>query len=190
MTYVGGLRARLIHDSLYRMVEQSLGDLGWFASGRGHKPIDMTPEPQPGDKEIPLNTLVLADEDALMADDLELGSNLAEHAWIFYWDFYAESKPLGIHLIRDIRDILSGRMASIGRTQPRLDVYDWTQATPTVVFHCELEEISVDRARDFPMPWQRHWYTCRVVVVDAYGGEDDPDVDAEGGDEIYDGGGA
>jgi hypothetical protein len=169
--YVGGLRQRLIQDSLWNMITNSLDALGWLDPGRPHEPLHLRPKPVPLDEEIQLNTLALSDENITERDE-ELGSLLAEHRQTFYVDFFAENESIGKHLINDIRAIIGGRFGSVGRTRPAFSVYDYTQATPTALFDCELEDIVVDRARDFPKPWQRFWYVCRFDVVDHYGDEE------------------
>lgn len=174
--YVGGLRARLIRDSLFYMLRDALTDLGWLNNAQpSHLPITLLAEPTQADQEVPLNTVALADDD-LRGEDVELGSGLAEQSWSFFVDFYAENDPIGLHLIRDVKDILEGRMASIGRTRPILVVQDWTLATPVAIFTCEIEDVSTARAHDFPHAWLRHWHTCSFTVVDVYENEnvDDP----------------
>lgn len=175
MTIYGGLRQRLIRDSLYNMLHDSLDALGWFDAGRAHKPINMIAKPIDDDGKpigegtpIPLNTLSVVPAD-LGDQDWELGSMLAEHTWMFYVDFYAENDAWGLQMIGDVRDILKGRHPDANRLRPHLPVYDYREATPTVQFYCEIDEVVLDRAQDFPKPWQKHWYACRFVVVDYYG---------------------
>lgn len=170
MAYVGGMRSRLIRDSVFRMVRDGLDALDWFDPTRKHKPVTMRASDVPQDEEIPPNTLALADEAQDELED-ELGSNMAEHRWTFYVDFYAENDTIGIHLIHDVKAILGGRMPSIGRTGPFCHVYDYTQATPPRIFTVEIEDIVVDRGHDFPQAWLRYWYSCRFEIVDYYGDE-------------------
>lgn len=167
MTVAGGIRARLIRDSLYDMIKDSLTALGWFDGGRRHQPLNMIHEQIENLESIQINTLALADED-LVSDDIELGSNLAEHRWHFYVDFYAESDTLGVELIRDVADILSGRMSSIGRSFANFGVYDFRQATPPLLFFCEIENVRVDRSQNWNDAHLRHWYMVDFDVVDVY----------------------
>lgn len=169
-TIVGGLRARLIRDSLFHMLHDSLSSLGWFSANRRHQPLIFTGTDIDRLTEVPLNTLVLSD-DNLTEVDFELGSNGVESTWTYYVDFYAEDDSVGKHLIHDVRDILGGRMSTIGRTHPVCPVYDYRQATPSLIFYVDLERIVVDRAHDFPKMWQKHWYACRFDVIDAYADE-------------------
>lgn len=168
---VGGLRARLIRESLYQLLNDNLSSLGWFNSGRYHGAISFNSEPVSIQDEIPLNTLALSDDE--MDDEfLEMGSNLSENSWTFYVDFYAESDALGLHLIRDIRDILGGRYgSSLSRDRSAFPVYDYRQATPSVAFYCDIENVFVDKALAFQKPWQKHWYSCQFQVIDSYADE-------------------
>lgn len=170
-TIVGGLRARLIKDSIYNCINDALEALGWFDAGRQHAPINFTAIVTPNDTEIPLNTLALADE-SMHNSDLELGSNFVETRWLYYVDFYAENDIIGKDLINDVRDILGGRMSTIGRGDASVHVYDYRyHSTPPILFTVAIEDLFVDRAHDFPKVWQKHWYACRFNVVDAYGDE-------------------
>lgn len=173
MTIVGGLRIRLVYDSLFNELERALTELGWFDSGRSHLPINFINEPVMDDDEVPFNTLVLFAEDGDTLQE-EMGSDLSQHRRTFYLDFYAENISVGEHLIFDCQAILEGRMRSVGRTDHFFDVYDYTQATPPVIASAEiLESVDVDRAITYNQPWQRNWYSAQFVVVDYYGNEDD-----------------
>ncbi len=170
MTYVGGLRARLIHDSVYAMLHDALDQLGWFDAVASRSQITFLSDALPPDVEVPFNTLALADEGET-GDDVELGSQLQETRWEMWVDFYAENDSLSLHLIRDVKDILQGRMPSIGRTRPVVEVYDYTLATPVVIFNVEIEDVLTDRAKGFPQPWLRAWRACGFTVVDTYDDE-------------------
>ena len=167
MSYTGGLRARLISDSVYHLLYNALEARGWFNSSRPYRPITVRTEAVDNDVEIPLNTLVIH-ETVTRDEEAEMGSNLGEVTTTYYVDFYAENRALGKEVIHDVRDILTGRMAVIGRTETVLPVYDWTLATPALLFVCEIEDVVVDQAKDFPKPWQKHWWACRFDLVDYY----------------------
>lgn len=166
-TIVGGLRARLVRESLFEMLQSSLDDLGWFDPTRPHKALILESRPRNQDQQIEINTATLSDEN-MDETDWELGSQLTEHTWMMWIDFFADSDALGLHFIRDVQDILRGRFSSIGRTAPRFDVYDYRQATPSVIFSCELENVVVDKAHGFLKPWLEHWYACSFEVIDYY----------------------
>ena len=172
MAYVGGLRARLVKESLFQMVNNALEDLGWFDAGRQHSPIQFLDKEVANDDEVPLNTLSLADGD-IVASALEMGSTLSEHSWAFYLDFFGESDVLSLDVSRDLKDILEGRMPSIGRVAPRFTVYDYTMATPPEIFVCDISGVSLDRAQNFPKQWQKYWRSVSFVVNDEYADEDD-----------------
>lgn len=175
---VGGLRARLIRDSVYHVVYDALDELGWFEASvddggtRKHRQVRFDGKPVDHDTEIKFNTIALVDED-LTENDVELGSNLAEHSWTFYVDFFAENDTVGKDLINDVRDILGGRYPSVGRVHASVDVLDYRLATPTPVFRVWIEELVIDKAHGFPKPWQKHWYSCRFQVIDHYGDNSD-----------------
>jgi hypothetical protein len=164
---VGGLRAQLIRESIYQCLHGSLSNLGWFDPGRRHKPISFPGVTETNENEIPINRIALNDEDNF-GFDLEMGSTAVETRWTYWIDFYAENDSLGKHVIYDVRDILGGRMSSIGRSDASIAVYDYTIATPAEVFKVQIEDVVVDKAHDFPKPYQKHWYACRFTVVDAY----------------------
>lgn len=167
---VGGLRARLIRDSLYHMVNDALIALGWFGTPRQYKPIDFRYAQYNHNEPIAINTLALADEVRHNAE-MEMGSILSEHRWTMYLDFFGESDALSVHLINDCKDILEGRMPSIGRDNNTFIAYDYTQATPPSFAGCEIESCVIDRARDFRKPWEEHWYSLQFEVIDYYGTE-------------------
>lgn len=171
-TYVGGLRDRLIHDSLFLMVRDSLTALGWFDPSADYQPITLVPEMLEPNEPIQLNTIAVSASNA-GDSDAEMGSNLSENRITYYVDIYAEAEALGAHLKGDVRDILRGKMPSIGRTAPAVAVMDLTQAVPTQIFTCEIENLVIDRAPTFTQPWQRFWWVIRFELVDTYGDEDD-----------------
>lgn len=169
MGYTGGYRQRLVSDSVYHLIKDCLDELGWFDAGRDHLPITVRTTSVDQDESIAFNTLVISETNT-NDDDAEMGSNLGEIVTVFWVDFYGENESLAKELIHDVRDILRGRMPDIGRTREDLPVFDWGLATPTQIFACDISDIVVDQARDFPKPWQRHWWTCRFDVTDEYDG--------------------
>lgn len=166
---VGGARTRLIRDSVYHCIKDSLAALGWFDEGRYHQPINFLPKPLPNLEEIKINSMALYASD-LAEYDVELGSTLVETSWTMYCDFYAESDALGMDVINDVRDILMGRMPSIDRRFPTITVYDYRQATPTEAFVVQIDDCMIDRGPEMPKPQDKFWYTCRFDVIDSYSG--------------------
>lgn len=167
MAHVGGLRARLIRDSVYNAINNALADLGWFEASANRAPVTFRPAPCPLDEQVPPNTLALSDENNDAAD-LELGSALAEFTWSMFVDIYGEDDAVALHLAGDVADILAGRMPSVGRSRPVIDVYDYTLATPVVIFTVEVIEVHKDRAHGYPQPWLRFWRSVPFKVVDSY----------------------
>jgi hypothetical protein len=175
---VGGLRAIMIHDSLVHMVEDSLAALGWFdptvydtpAGTRTNQPLHFIPRPADWQDKVLFNSYAISTDD-VTDHPAEIGSDLTEDTRLFTIDLYCEDDHIGTHLKDDVRDILRGKIPSIGRTGPVLQVFDYSQPTPPVVFSCDIDNVVADRAHNFPKAWQQHWWSIRCDVVDTYGDE-------------------
>lgn len=172
MTYVGGLRARLVHESIYRGIYDALDELGWFDTDRNHLPVQFLSTGVADEEKVAKNTAALTVFDVSELAE-EMGSNLTENRWTYYVDFYAENEAIGTHFITDIKDIVGGRFPSISRDGPYFDVWDYTQATPTQIFTVQIEEVMTDRPSVYERPWQRYFRVCRFDVIDVYGDEND-----------------
>jgi len=172
VVYVGGLRARVVHESIYQEILDALVTLDWFNPARLHSPVQFLPTGVFDFDNVTVNTAALTSLDVLERDE-EMGSMLAEHRWTFYVDFFAEDDAVGLHFIGDVKDIVGGRMPSIGRSVPHFPVYDYSQATPSFLFYVEVENVIVDRPTVYERPWQRFFRTVRFEIVDKYGTEDD-----------------
>jgi hypothetical protein len=170
MVVVGGTRVRIVYDSIYNEINRALTALGWFDAGREHLPITFRTLPVDDETGVPPNTLVLVSEDEFF-NESELGSPYGEHTRQYYLDFYAESQPLGEHVIFDCRDILEGRMASIGRDGPVIPLMNYSIATPVEIGTLDVEFVQVDRGHLFQYPWQKFWYSCSFTILDYYGNE-------------------
>lgn len=166
--YIGGNRERVISDSLFSLVNTILSDLGWFDAGRQHLPINVVAKEIEPDEEVPLNTLAIT-EAPTSDTEAELGSNFGEVRTTYYCDFYGENRTIAKMVAHDLRDAFKGRISTIGRSAAVLPVYDYFVATPTIIFYCDLEDVTVDPARGFPHSWQKNWYVVRLDVVDNYG---------------------
>lgn len=173
--YVGGIRIRMIQDNLVAYIKQGMADLDWFNPARNHDPIDVRSEPVDWDVEALPNIVAVTMEHSSEIES-EMGSNLTENRWEFYVDVYCESQSLAIHLATDIRDLLRGKMPSIGFNKPVLEVFDLTQATPSMIFTCDIEDLDMDKARMANKPYQSSWWVINFTVVDEYGNQDDIDV--------------
>jgi hypothetical protein len=176
VTYVGGLRARLIRDSVWHAVDEALRALGWYEDHPSRQAVTFVPTALPLDVEVPLNTLGLGD----MLDvptEAEMGSDLTEFAWDMHVDIYGENDDISLHIAGDLEAALAGRMPSIGRGRPVIDVWDYTLATPVVVFAVSIEDVRKAKAHDFPQPWLRFWRSVTFTVIDTYGSAADDAVE-------------
>lgn len=167
---MGGLRARLIRDSFLAWLEDGLDSRGWFDVDRRHGVITLIAKRLDWDEPIEPNLIAVhsySDDE----EDTELGSTLTERRVGFTVDVLAESEALGSDVIFDVRDLLRGKFPSILRGRPVVPVYDYRQATPTVIFNVHLDEVEAGRR---PREFQRgtaRWYQATCVVIDANGGE-------------------
>jgi hypothetical protein len=172
--YVGGIRDRLIHDSMFYTLKSGLTALGWFATNpTGFKnPVNMIPEQVEWDVEIPLNSITVA-PGATTDEEWELGTFGMKNIHEFYVDIYGENEALGSQLSGDVRDILRGKFPDFGFSQPTLNVLDYTMATPAWIFYCDIEHVTRQRATDFTHKWQRYLFEIRCEVIDYYANSDD-----------------
>jgi len=165
-TYVGGKRLACIQDSFYRMVRDSMEDLGWLTSIPGTR-ADVTilaEQINPG-TEIKPNQIGISSED--MTDtEWELGSNLSEDRWDIFIDIFAENEGVGVALAGDLYDILRGKISAIGRTEKDFPVFDYTD--DSVMFNCYLENIEINRVRDWDRPYNKYWWVVACQIVDYY----------------------
>lgn len=182
---VGGLRARLVRDSFYNFVREGVVARGWTDAGRKHKPYQFIAAPTDWNEEIPFNSIAVSAEN-VQDEEVELGSNLTDDTWTYYIDLYAESNNVGMDCAHDVRDMLRGKIPSIDRSLQAFPVLDYRMATPQTLFWCNIENVVLDRARDFPQAWRKNWFSIRCDVIDTYADELDDDPLGEGG--IVDGG--
>ena len=173
-TLVGGIRDRLIHDSLYHLVKNGLTALGWFnPSPTGYtNPVQIIPEQVTWDQQLPLNTITIAPGN-VSDQEFEIGSFAFRNEKQFYIDVYGENEALSIQISGDIRDILRGKFPDLGFSQATLDVLDYTQSTPSKIFFCDIENVQVDRTQNFPHIWQKYLYSISLVLCDYYNNQDD-----------------
>lgn len=175
MTVVGGLRARLIRDSFRNWLRDGVEARGWMDEDRPHSPFTFRKPPTSWDVEVPPNTIAVSAED-VGDDEIELGSLLTEDLWTYYVDVYGDTDPRTMYAAmdcaHDIRDLLRGKLPSIGYANPAFPVKDLrVTVDPPILFHCQIENVIMDRARDFPKAWQQNWYVIRLDVLDTYATE-------------------
>lgn len=177
--YVGGVRDRLIFDSVYAEIRDALDGLGWFddpVDSQGdplRRPFRLQPEGFGDDGPVTPNVAGVTFSTYDGDDEMEMGSMLTENRLVFYVDVYAENDDVGRHLAGDLRDLLRGRMPSIGRGRPYVDVLDYNQATPTTVFTVEIANVSSDHPVGAGVEHRKHWWVLRFEIVDTYTDEDD-----------------
>lgn len=170
--HVGGLRDRLILDSIYYLVRNGLETLGWFPGGAqapADHPVTVVAEQLDWNVEIPLNTISVA---AYSTSDTEweLGSDLRQNAWAFYVDVFGANEPLGLQLSGDVRDILRGKFSALANyiTPETLQVLDYSLATPVPIFTCELRNVNRDRAVQTAHRWGNYLFSISCTVLDYY----------------------
>lgn len=177
MTYIGGVRNRLVRDNFRRMIEESLSELGWFDSNRNHLPVTVKSGPFNTSEEILPNVVGISIED-IQSEELELGSILEESRHFAYVDIFAEDDPIGTQLAGDVFDIIRGKFSSLrnsGIADGRLHVYDLSQASPSVIFYCGLEYPEINRNRNWDLKYNKFWWIIAVEIVDAYMDDEDDD---------------
>lgn len=167
---VGGLRRRLIKDNLELLLNDCLDSLGWFDTNRQHKPVSLVGTMVENSTEIKPN-LVSISAEVVTNTEMEMGSGLEENRWTFYIDIYAENEDVGLHLAGDIYDIIRGKMSSVGRSTTEFVVLDLTQATPSELFYCDIDNIDIARSRDWTKAYSRYWWTIGLDVLDYYNSE-------------------
>ena len=155
----GGIRNRMILESILRAVEADLTARGWFDSGNQHQPITIIDEYPDESDEVAVNTLAFSMGDT-RTEPLEMGG-LSEQ-WIvpIFVDMFAESDGLGRHVVGDVYDFVMKNQ--------KFQVYDYRNATPTEEFVVQYVEYTAetrkpDRAVN---AWQKHWHVCAFAVSD------------------------
>lgn len=163
---VGGKRLACIQDSFYRMVQDAMRDLGWLTSNPGTR-MDVTilaEQINPG-TEIKPNQIGISSED-LTDTEWEMGSNLAQNRWDIYIDIFAENEGVGVALAGDLFDILRGKISAVGRTDTSFEVHNYID--DSVMFECSLENIEINRVRDWDRPFNKYWWIVACQIVDTY----------------------
>lgn len=163
----GGLRDRLVHESLTELLRSCLSDLGWFntVDPAVRRPVNLRTMPARLDEEIQPNVVVVTpgDDDT---EDVELGSTLAEHTREYWVEVYAEDEAILNHLRGDIEAILRGKHPGCGRDAPTMDLIDWTVATPVKIGTMLIEGVRGDRPRIINRPWQQFMAGIHLLLVE------------------------
>ena len=159
MALEGGLRDRMILESVLRDIEAYLTTLDWFDAGREHKPITIIDEYPAETDEVPLNTMAFSFGDISTVAN-ELGSPSETMYVPIYIDFFAESDGLGRHVIGDIHTHVA--------KQGQFTVYDYSQAIPPAEFVVQVNDGSIDKRKPTRAvnAWQKNWHVISFVVLD------------------------
>lgn len=176
----GGLRARLVTDSVRFAVIATMQQHGWFDATvhdtppglRRHQPFRYIPRPVDWAEDIRPNAISIASDD-ISDDELALGGEVEDRHEI-YIDVFAQDDSVGWQVVYDIRDSLLGKNSELGTLGPQIDVYDFRLPTPAPFTTVDVDTIRVDRSLGETREWQRHWYMVQVVVEDDYNDEADP----------------
>jgi len=166
MSPVGGLRARLIKDNLFNLIEDSLTTVGWFAAGRQHDAVTVVPEPLDNLIEITPNKVGIEFK-TVSEVNVEIGSNMSDNTWLVFVDVMGESYDIGLHLATDVKDILTGHFNSIGRVTPTLIVLDLTLATPVSFTTCHISELEMEKDES-NQEHKKYWWTIAFNLEDTY----------------------
>jgi hypothetical protein len=170
----GGLRSRLVTDSLRITVLAGLQTLGWFdptisdtpPGPRRHRPVRYVARPVNWNEPIEPNCFAVSSE-IMEEEEHGLGGEVEDKLHL-YIDLYAENDQIGWHLARDIRDLLLGRLPGTGRAGPVIDVYDLRMATPAPFTQVDIDEITIDRVHSEALQYQNHWFVIGVDLLDEY----------------------
>ena len=157
-TLRGGLRDRMVFESVMNAIIADLTAEGWFDAGRWHSDITVVDEFPSEQDQVDLNTLAFTFQDAT-SSDMEMGSKATEHYISIFLDFFAENDAVGRHLIGDVFAYIRENM--------QFDVYDYRQATPPVEFVASVEgEVDQRKPTRAVNAWQKHWYVLAFRVKD------------------------
>ncbi len=156
-TLVGGLRDRMLHESLSNHIQGELTTLGWFDGGRDHTPITLIQGFPNDTDDVVLNTMAFSVEEA-SGEDLEMGNNSETHQTMFFVDMFMEDDSVGWHLSGDVYAFL--------KENPHLDVFDYGTGGNPVDFKVELMEVDRRKPTRAVNAWQRHWFTVSFMAED------------------------
>lgn len=166
---VGGLRSRLVRDSLLAFFHQGLEELGWLDSGRRHQPIKLIYRPNSWNEIIEPNLVALSSDEEPPPLSVEMGSGLMSIAVDFELHMYTESESLGLDLSGDMKDYLRGRVGSWQK--PIIPLQDLRQATPPVFGYASVNTDSIQIVREatrYDKPWLINWFILAFTLVDTY----------------------
>lgn len=185
MTIDGGLRRRLLSESVRVTILASLDRMGWFDAGRQHDPLNFAAKPNDWDEQVVPNTFSITLEDT-HEDPSELGDVAVDDTITFFFDFYADSDALGRHVAWDVHAIVMGLATAAGRNAPVFDVYNLLAPTPSIFTQVDVEHCVVDQVDGDRRPWQAHWWFVRFDLLDDHADayDDDPEAVTDWPDDL------
>lgn len=152
-----GTNLRYITDSLFDGLESHLNTtLGWNDAGRYNKPVQILNEPLDWDVALEPNAVALSLED-IYHEDQEIGSDLTEQRMTFAIDVLAENTAIGTALTGDITAWLLSTY--------RFPVYNGSEATPSVLFNCDIEGVVQERNRVYENKYAQYLWVISFFVV-------------------------
>lgn len=174
MTVEGGLRDRLVFESFARHVRDGLAARGWVdvVSGPRKPQFQFRTSPVPDAEEVQPNTIAVSFETVDM-HDIEIGSNQTENSHSAWVDIYTDTTDpngyaLAMEVSGDVRDMLAGKLSSIGYDAagfPLIDVRD-PDPEPVQLGWCDLEDIVQERSMNEKRS-KRYWVAVGAQVVEA-----------------------
>jgi hypothetical protein len=175
----GGLRSRLVIDSVRFAIISTMQQHGWFDATvhdtppglRRHLPFRYIPRPVDWAEDIHPNAIAISSDD-ITDDDLAFGGEV-EDIHRIYVDIFVQDDAVGWQVAYDIRDSLLGKNPELGGLGPQVDVYDFRQPTPAPFTTIDVDVIRVDRSQGDTRAWQRHWYMIYLTFEDDYNDEAD-----------------
>jgi hypothetical protein len=159
-TLEGGLRDRMMLQSVVNDVVANLTTRGWFINtGKEYLPFSVVDE-FPDDKdEVALNTIAFSMGDTA-SNAAEMGSKSELLHTSIFIDFFAENDGLGRHVVGDI----AAHVNDVGQ----FTVYDYRQVTPSAEFVVLIAADSLERTKPIRAvnAWQKHWHSVAFVVME------------------------
>lgn len=155
-TLTGGLRDRMLVQSIREQITDELTTLGWMAGGRNHSPLVLITGFPTDQGEVEPNTVAFS-MDTGAGRDLELGSNAEQHEMVMFVDMFMEDDSVGLELSGDVYAFLKKNRA--------LNVYDYENAK-VVDFRVDIERVDRKKPVRATQAWQKYWHIVSFSAVD------------------------
>lgn len=156
-TLEGGLRDRMVLESLRKNIVDHLDSLGWSDPNRYHDAIDYVDGFPEINDDVSLNTIAFS-ADRSSGFDLEMGSLAEEHGLSYFVDMFMEGDAVGWHISGDVYAFL--------KKNRKLPVWDFAQVTDPIDFYVDVEEVERTKPTRVTQAYQKHWFTVAFLVSD------------------------